>query len=396
MLAGDYQMHVEESVTRLCPPSICRSDRGSTAWSVAQDLSHVYAHLVAPPGVRSSLQPIDRGWKNFANATIAERADAINSAGRREHARAFISEIRKVSSPTLHFLHTNLPHAPYQYLPSGAVLFRHAPLSALTKRDGLDAWRDDERGVAEARHMFMWQLRFADTLLGELLERLRSQAMLEETLLIVTADHGVSLRPGELRRELTATNVDDILGVPLLIRDPSQDPRIVDDNVEIIDILTMIANRLGAGTPSPGETHSHARKTVFTHAGRQSFSPALFTREPPAMRWHSPQSELVGRTLTHLAEREPVMLGDAHYQLMRPGLYQRVDPAVFVPGIVRGTVTHPDIETVLVVLNDRIAAQVQLSGDPPSARPFAAFVGERWYRRGDNVLHIVGLSRTAE
>ena len=65
-----------------------------------------------------------------------------------------------------------------------------------------------------------WQ--FLDRLIGRLVEHLKQVGLYDDTLIVITADHGVSFRAGDLRREVTPTNHADILSIPLVIKVPHQ------------------------------------------------------------------------------------------------------------------------------------------------------------------------------
>ena len=57
---------------------------------------------------------------------------------------------------------------------------------------------------------------------ARLLDRLAETGVLDQCLLIVTSDHGVSFRPGHSRRLPDPDNLADIASVPLFIKLPGQ------------------------------------------------------------------------------------------------------------------------------------------------------------------------------
>jgi hypothetical protein len=74
--------------------------------------------------------------------------------------------------------------------------------------------------------------------------------MYDESLVVVTADHGVSFRPGESRRGATQVTLPDIAFVPLFVKQPGQQQgEVVDYHVEIHDVLPTIAEALGVTMP---------------------------------------------------------------------------------------------------------------------------------------------------
>ena len=77
------------------------------------------------------------------------------------------------------------------------------------------------------------------------------QGMYDKTLFVVTADHGMSFKPGEFgRRQATNGNVDQVLWVPLFIKAPGQDEGQVNErNWEHVDLVPTVADMLGIKVP---------------------------------------------------------------------------------------------------------------------------------------------------
>ncbi len=101
---------------------------------------------------------------------------------------------------------------------------------------------------AYQRHLL--QVGYADRLLGDLLERLRDTGMYDRSLVVVTADHGMSFREGESGRVASQANLEDIAFVPLFVKQPGQERgEVVDHHVETIDVLPTIAEVLGFRIP---------------------------------------------------------------------------------------------------------------------------------------------------
>jgi sulfatase-like protein len=267
LLGGSYRMNVIESQTALCPKQLCGDDRPrltSTGTqlkeaSLYSDASYVYLHLIAPPRLEERLPSVSTAWENFGNeggtqASISFSGDSRTPTGHPElwddrggSTRAFISSIRATSRPTLNFAHILLPHGPYQYLPSG----RQYVLGNLVAlgRDG-DSWGPQRALVVQAYERYLYQLEYTDRLLGRLLSRLKAIGLYDKALILVTADHGVSFRPGDRRRGPTRTNIQDVAYVPLFLKRPNQaEAAIVDDHVETVDILPTIADVLGITIP---------------------------------------------------------------------------------------------------------------------------------------------------
>jgi len=81
------------------------------------------------------------------------------------------------------------------------------------------------------RHLL--QVGFVDRLLGQVLDRLQQTGLYERSLILLTSDHGICFRYGELRRDVTKSNAIDLLPVVLMMKLPGEKKGGVNDrNVE--------------------------------------------------------------------------------------------------------------------------------------------------------------------
>jgi hypothetical protein len=86
---------------------------------------------------------------------------------------------------------------------------------------------------------------------------LRRRGLYDRSIIVLTADHGVSFRPGGPRRITTAENLPDLAFVPLVVKAPGQTAgRMVDDHVQTVDILPTLTDALGISLPWRVDGHS--------------------------------------------------------------------------------------------------------------------------------------------
>jgi arylsulfatase len=112
-----------------------------------------------------------------------------------------------------------------------------------------------ERLVAHARGLYAGQIRFADRQLGALVDRLRSEGLLDRTLLVVTADHGEEfLDHGFFFHELDQPAYEELLRVPLLVRFPGGrgGGTRVDRPVRMVDVAPTVLEAVGLGEQAVG------------------------------------------------------------------------------------------------------------------------------------------------
>ena len=253
-LLGDrYAFRVEEPATDICPERLCgeeaRSAQPSRLRSLVSDLSVVSLHVMLPDELADDLPPIDRSFGNFrgrgldaAGGEAAGQdlpADAIANRGA-TFARFLQGLGKDEGRPTLHFLHSGLPHQPWEYLPDGTQyrLVRSRPPG--------EKLIDDPAPARQILQQYMLQSVYMDRLLGRLLRRMRRLGLDRRAALVVTADHGISFRPGDELRSATSTNIGGVAGIPLFIKAPGQrSGRTDDSNVRTVDIVPTLAAHLG-------------------------------------------------------------------------------------------------------------------------------------------------------
>jgi hypothetical protein len=263
LFGGDYRLHVFETLTRLCPRSLCATARRSVeaggaaravpggAGVLASDAAVVYLHLLLPDRLAAHLTPIGDSWGDFKGLRQSGRAgQAGPEADSEACGRGFCSLLRAITAdrrPSLYSLHVLLPHIPWTYLPSGKRYTGNVHLIP-----GLDnvGWRRDDWLAQQAYQRYLLQLCYTDRALGRVLARLRSTGVYERALVVATPDHGLSFRPGEPRRSATRANMPDIAFVPLFVKLPGQKRgRIVDGLARTTDILPTIAAAVHARLP---------------------------------------------------------------------------------------------------------------------------------------------------
>jgi len=135
------------------------------------------------------------------------------------------------------------PHVPWRLLPSGAQYPVGGPaLPGSTDR----VWSRDRFLVEQAMRRHLLQVGYADRLLGQLVARLQAAGLWDRALVVVVADHGIGLRPGRSRREITRNDFSAVAAVPLFVKGPGQRKgRIADAPARTIDVMPTIASILG-------------------------------------------------------------------------------------------------------------------------------------------------------
>jgi hypothetical protein len=241
LLANSHAMNVKEGPTRLCPGSVCSDTKWALPRSMRMsdllaDVAVIYGHFILPLSFSRSLPSIGDTWKDFGSNSSKEATLRLSDARLFER---FVEDIRPGNPEGLHLIHTELPHIPYEYLPSGK---RYSGGSVLPGKTG-EFWGGDAVLINQAYQRLLLQLGAADKMIGILLDKLVATNMLNETILVVTADHGAAFVLNRNRREDLRNKIlqSSIMPVPLFVKKPGQVEGKVDDrNAEVIDILPTI------------------------------------------------------------------------------------------------------------------------------------------------------------
>jgi Sulfatase len=228
LLSGSgYQVHAFQPVTRLCPASVC-----------------VRAHSTLVKRMRDAGVHVERSLRSFLFLTGSYHAELPDWKDPTAQISRFLNTLQPRAGRQLYVLHVLLPHDPWRFLPSGRSY--HSPLIGIVH----GRWTSQARYVDRGYQRHLLQVGYVDRILGEIVRRLRVSRLWNRSLLVVTADHGVSFHPGDERRTVDARNVSDIAFVPLFVKEPEQRVGRVDDRAaRTIDVLPTIADTLGLVIP---------------------------------------------------------------------------------------------------------------------------------------------------
>ena len=371
MLSESYQMAVFGRFIQLCPANACTYDLEvhDTLWNLTADLAVVYLHVIAPDSLAARLPPIVGDWRGFADRRRFREVEGERRRNDRssEYDR-FLQTITSERSGQLYFLHTLTPHMPFQYVPSGT---RYRAPDYQGRREGgeLLFLKSDPWLPLALQQRQLLQVGFADRFIGDLVDRLQAQGIYDESLIVVTADHGSSYLHGKRRRVVNEGNEADILLVPLIVKLPQQvTGEVSDRNVETVDIMPTIADVLSITVPyevdgrsllDTSEPERPEKTFIRRNAERvRVVSYAQWLEDPgleqKLQHFHSslyglgPHASLVGRPVSTLdvPPATPSLV-----KLENVSTFENVDvEAETLPLYVRGTFNTPPTERVSLAI----------------------------------------------
>lgn len=453
LLGGTYDMDVTETITQLCPTTVCaRADAASSdGWlpelgRTLEDASVVYGHATLPPSLREGLPGVDQSWGGFiegagggsdnidggpTSTTLATTATtrpgiddfmtarnqqmaATQPHGTGELLRRMTERVGPEADSRLYFVHDGLfPHFNWLTTPDGRTY--HGQGGPPGSVDG--TWGDDEFLIRQGQQRHLLQVGYADTLLGGLLDRLEEEGVWDDAVVVVTADHGISFTADHPKRTPTDDTADEIYRVPMLVRVPGQrEGEVSDENAMNIDLLPTLVDVLGIHTDWEfdgrslfGDEPPPSDKPVFYGSGPNSMSNSLDGLLAVAARNHErfPEpgwrgvaavdglGEFVGQpvddlSVTSIEGDDP----DARWRLDHPERFQGI-PAEggTIPLVINATLSlgagNEPYEDALVAVNGTVAG---VAGDferEGGHWRFSALLDFEQFREGDNEVELL-------
>jgi len=185
--------------------------------------------------------------------------------------------------------------------PSGVTSKLEAGESEALPDDKSDPAHRRTAGVADllpedqpAIHaLYDGEVRVFDDLVGQWVGRLRDLGLLEETLIIITADHGEELMErghvGHCSCNLKGTLHDESIRVPLILRYPQGLPigKVVEEQVSQVDLMPTIFDLMGIERPGFMEGES---LVGLTRGRARAFREEAYAETSPA-GWQALQSD---------------------------------------------------------------------------------------------------------
>ncbi len=290
LLGGQWKTQAIEPITQLCTEEICgeREDSdsmGEALGSLYTDLRAVSAHLLLPSDMGSSLPDISQSFEGFGGSEVdsIERGrarqwvhDRLTESGpslsAEDDVAQFISTL-PATGQTFDFVHVEKPHYPWTHYPSGLEYSEGTEdfRNFITDTD----WTGNAYLSDRARQAHLLEVGYTDNLLGRIISAIKRNGRWDETLFVVTADHGAAWTKDSNRREAELRTMGQIGMVPLFIKAPGQSAgKVVDRPTCTTEIVPEMARILGIDLPWEAATCD--RETIRIENGSGPLTTASF------------------------------------------------------------------------------------------------------------------------
>ena len=157
--------------------------------------------------------------------------------------------IREGGDRSFTWVHVAAPHFPYADVPEsdlgGELHPERYPL--ITEKQAQVAGPEEARRYEAVYERYV---RFADAEFGRFLAGLQEDGTWDDTLLLVTSDHGESFQPRRMTHSIGVA-LEDVMAVPLIVRDPARrKPARVDTLVSHEDLAPTVLARVLQDPPA--------------------------------------------------------------------------------------------------------------------------------------------------
>ncbi len=413
-----------ESVTDMCPPSVCDPAPRQPLSQAIEDASVVYGHRVLPSSLRNDLPAIDNSWGAYGaqddqGGDTSDQTDdsaeshieqaysrwlglAADERSPRGQAQVLRAETEAIdASPSVHFVHVALPHRPWILSRRGLATSYSPELITDPSAPGYAF------GARLDTQLHAMQVGAVDRMVGDLVDHLRSLPTWDQTLLVVTSDHGTNLTPPDIgRMKVTDANREEVYRMPLFIKAPGQtEGEIRDDSAQTIDILPSIVDLLGADVDWRFDGHSlydgstaHTAPLVSPDvSGAIEIAQRRAEEFPYGDDWTAlaavgENGDLVGRNVAEFTVGEPSAYTA---RLDQQDLLRDLPTADGTePFVLAGTVSGASSEPpeLLAAINGRLAGVVGGYRPDGSGWAFTGYVAD-FYREGANDVTLYEVSR---
>ena len=404
LLGRSYQMNVQEiSAEQLCSASLCRERSNASFRSLLSEARKLWDGIVSTPKLGQFFD-------------VDERNSAFPALDN------FLTTLTPARTPRLDYIHVLLPHQPWNHTSTGQTY----PDDDGALPGGDAAWKS--QGFAEQAHQrHLLQLAAVDTYIGRITAKLKSLGVYDDSLVVLTADHGAAFTlGGDLRAPANVKNYPEILWVPLFIKTPGQHRGAINDTkARTIDILPTMADILGAklpwkpdGSSLLGATRQNGPLRFADLVLQDAFIPpsdpnyrnydgvAGFARvlhATPYARGGDPSlrlygigdwAQLVGTSVEILRLDPP---SDRTYLITNGSDYLNVNPtAADAPWtLVRGGLSAPGRRFLMIAVNNKIAGFVHTSANYLGGDAFRTLVAPQLFQPGPNSIRIFAVTGTA-
>lgn len=230
------------------------SDKAVLLGEVLKDAGYQTASFLAN-GYVSDKFGFNQGWDSYTNYIREKRSSNADNVYR--DAAKWVEEHKK--QPFFAYIQTIDPHVPYDP-PQELISLYHpepyaGPINPRSTADQLGkaklvppklSLNDADRAYLEA--LYDGEVTYHDTYLGGFIDRLKRLGLYDNTLIVVTADHGEEFYDHQSYGHGHSL-YQELIRVPWVLRYPGAPPRRISGTVGTVDIAPTVLSSVGVPVP---------------------------------------------------------------------------------------------------------------------------------------------------
>jgi len=287
MFTGQYpHVHGNRANGQILRPGI------ATLASILHDAGFATAGFVSSAVLRASGSGLDRGFEVYDDAFPGRRRTGALTV---ERARRWLAA-QPAEGRYLLFVHLYDAHGPYRPPAKHAQRFQSPSAPARLPRVPRHMRLVDENDRPFSR-LGQYVEQYDATLrhLDDLFEQLRRAIDLEDTAVIVLADHGETLGERYHGLDHGGQVFDEQIRIPLVIHAPGLAPRRVDDLVQTVDLLPTVLDLLSIPVPPAHAIQGHSLAPMLLGNDSGALSPPAFSAARAVENRHRDRGYILDR-----------------------------------------------------------------------------------------------------
>lgn len=217
-------------------------------------LGKSHARIMADSAFKSqSYLPLGEAASWLVSKTISREAPEAWEQQRLKASRRTLEDARALlkAAPDRTFLwvHLGLPHDQYYSVPAAADDGTSLDPTKAERADLLTFRRGDAEQLQRYERIYEDYVRFGDRELGRFVAGLKADGLWEDTMLVITSDHGEEFTPN-FAGHGNASLSEDVTHVPLIVKAPGMKPFRSAAPVSHLDVAPTILGAVYAAPPA--------------------------------------------------------------------------------------------------------------------------------------------------
>jgi len=242
-ISKSHQINTVESITNICKFTNCGNKRQISNQIFFLDVLAIYLNLYFYELLPNHIPPIDSKFANFWNISENNSKNELLISYKIDpEIKNTIDILEKSKNNTFLFSHIRLPHEPWKVDAFGNIY--GIKDNSIFLDNSVREWTNDyNKNEYFSKVLAVRQINqtvYLDKLFGNFIQILKNKKLYDKSLIVVSADHGISFIQNTSSRKGQVENIGAIYNVPLVIKLPYQSEKQLFDNVSSSLLINQV------------------------------------------------------------------------------------------------------------------------------------------------------------